>query len=100
MKPFRLNEAPADDADAERRKQARRAAGRKLGFLIHATVFVLVNLALLGANLVTGIHGRFWAIWPMLGWGLGLAIHALLAFGPVEAVHRRLLERELERDRD
>lgn len=88
------------NAGAERHRQARRAAGRKLGFLIHAAVFVLVNGALLAANVSTGGHGRVWAAWPLLGWGLGLAIHGLVAYGPIEGLRRRLVARELERIRD
>lgn len=36
------------------------------------TAFVLINLVLIGIWAATGA-GYFWPIWPLLGWGLGLA---------------------------
>ncbi len=74
---------------------ARRIAGRKLGFFIHATVFVLVNAALIGLNLSTGRHA--WSAFPLLGWGLGLAVHALTALGPMQRWHEMLTARERTR---
>jgi len=51
----------------------------KSGFYRHLAVYVVVNLLLVGINLVTP-HDSFWAIWPLLGWGIGIAFHALRAF--------------------
>ncbi|MFO1198603.1 MAG: 2TM domain-containing protein [Burkholderiaceae bacterium] len=74
------------------RRAARRAADRKLGFFIHLTVFVLVNAGLVVLNLATG---RFaWSAFPLLGWGLGLAIHGLVALGPIEQLRKSLIARE------
>ena len=49
------------------------------GFYIHATAFVLVNLALFAINV--GVGGGWWFYWPLIGWGIGLGIHALAVFG-------------------
>jgi len=74
------------------RSAARRAADRKFGFYIHLAVFVLVNVGLVGLNLATG---RFaWSAFPLFGWGLGLAIHGLVALGPIEQWRKSLIERE------
>ncbi len=93
----------ADDssiASPERRaeRNARRAAGRKLGFLIHLTVFVLVNGFLLLSSLTATTQGT-WVRWPSLGWGLGLAIHGIVAFGAFNGLYARLLDREIQRAR-
>ncbi len=53
-------------------KIALRRAKAKLGWFIHATVYVIVNLGLIGLS-VAG--GKSWAIFPLLGWGIGLAAH-------------------------
>ncbi len=87
--------ASADDRAARR---ARRIAGRKLGFLIHLSVFVLVNLFLLVVNLSAGTQ-TLWVKWPALGWGLGLAIHGIVAYGAFDRVFARLVDRELDRTR-
>jgi len=68
----------------------------RLGWLIHATVFVAVNVLL--ATLSLG-SGRSWAAFPFLGWGLGLAIHGavvLLAL-PGSSLMERMVQRERER---
>ena len=41
----------------------------------HAASYVVVNLMLIGIWAATGA-GYFWPIWPLLGWGAGLALHA------------------------
>lgn len=50
---------------------------RSGGFRAHLTSYGLVNGFLVGIWVVTGAHGEFWPIWPMMGWGLGLGFHAM-----------------------
>ena|SRR3712207_1588048 len=55
---------------------ARRQLGRAERELRqHAASYVVVNLMLIGIWAATGA-GYFWPIWPLLGWGAGLALHA------------------------
>ncbi|MBT2299188.1 2TM domain-containing protein [Variovorax paradoxus] len=72
---------------------ARRRAGAKMGWYIHATVYVLVNLFLV---LLATSRGQDWAMYPLLGWGLGLLIHGAVVFfvAPGGNLYDRLLERE------
>jgi hypothetical protein len=53
------------------------------GFYIHAAVFVLVNIGLFVINLLVVYRGNdpWWFYWPLIGWGIGLGIHALNVFG-------------------
>ena len=76
-------------------RQARRQAGTKLGWYIHAFVYVAVNLMLV---LLSTVSGKNWAIFPALGWGLGLAIHGLVVFRVTggTGLHARLVQRERE----
>lgn len=53
---------------------ARRRAGAKMGWYIHALVYLCVNA---GLALIAWQTGRTWALYPLVGWGLGLAIHGL-----------------------
>jgi hypothetical protein len=78
-------------ADIER--LARRRAGAKLGWFIHATVFVCVNAVLITISLASG---KPWAIFPLAGWGLGLSIHGAVVWvgSPGGALHERLLQIE------
>lgn len=76
------------------RRAARRAAGRKLGFYVHAAAYVGVNLLLVVIAALTGRPAV--AAFPLLGWCIGLAMHGLVALGPIERLHGLLLERELQ----
>jgi class 3 adenylate cyclase len=44
-------------------------------FKTHLTVYVLVNVPLIGIWAASG-GGYFWPVWPILGWGIGVAVHA------------------------
>ena len=72
---------------------ARRRAGMKMGWALHATVYVLVNLLLAG---LSAQQGRHWAVYPAMGWGLGLLIHGAVVWLnlPGGSLHDRLLARE------
>ena len=79
--------------DAKLDHIARRRAGAKLGWFSHALVFVCVNT---GLALVAWHSGRGWAIYPLAGWGLGLALHgaAVWLLGPGASLRERLVARE------
>jgi eukaryotic-like serine/threonine-protein kinase len=60
-------------------------------FKTHLTLYLLVNLLLIGVWAASG-GGYFWPIWSILGWGIGIAIHAAPMVGlgsrPRESAHR------------
>jgi hypothetical protein len=72
---------------------ARRRAAMKMGWFIHAGVYVAVNLML--ATLAF-LGGRNWAIYPAMGWGLGLLVHGVVVFLVAGAggLQERLVEGE------
>lgn len=76
--------------------RARRRVGRKLGLFVHAAIYVLVNAGLVTVNALTG--EPHWARFPLLGWGLGLGIHALVTFAALhgDGLRRNLVQREIE----
>ncbi|KAA3657173.1 MAG: histidine kinase [Chloroflexi bacterium] len=49
-------------------------------FYIHLTAYVVVNLILFAINMIVSPNS-LWFIWPLMGWGVGFAIHALSVFG-------------------
>lgn len=77
---------------------ARRRAGAKLGWYLHALVFVLVNLAIFALSR-HGVGSRPWSVVPLLGWGLGLALHGLSVFllGAGSELRERMVQKERER---
>ncbi len=88
--------APYSPEDIER--LARKRAGAKLGWYIHATVFVLVNLMMFSMSEYAW-GTRSWSIKPLLGWGLGLALHGVSVFmlGAGGGLRERMVARERER---
>ena len=79
-------------------KIARKRVEARIGFIIHAAIFVLVNALLVTINLTTAPQ-EFWFLYPLIGWGLGLLLHAVLAFSDFSAGDwkKRMIEKELER---
>ncbi len=81
----------------ELRELARRRVENRQGFIIHATLFLAVNLALFAIWRFTGAHYP-WFLWPLFGWGVGIVAHGLsLLFGPGSPSEKRALARELRR---
>ena len=75
---------------------ARRRAGAKMGWYIHASVYLLVNLLLVALSVGSGRH---WAVFPALGWGIGLAIHGVFVFflAGGSNLHERMVQAERDR---
>jgi fatty acid desaturase len=70
--------------DQQQRYERARARVQAIrGFYIHATVFVVVNIGLLVINALTSglAGGVWWFYWPLIGWGIGLGLHAFTVFG-------------------
>lgn len=84
-----------DDED-ELRRMAIRRADMRLAFRSHLVAYGIVNGGLVMINLITSPH-YFWAIWPMLGWGMGLAAHATTVYMDGERVRDRMIAEELEK---
>jgi hypothetical protein len=47
------------------------------GLVAHAMSYLLVSAMLVAIWLLTTPGGYFWPVWPILGWGIGLASHGL-----------------------
>lgn len=75
---------------------ARRRAGRKMGWYIHALVFLMVNA---GLALLSVYTGRHFAVFAAFGWGLGLLIHGMVVFllPPGGKMRERLVNKERDR---
>ncbi|RZL99809.1 MAG: 2TM domain-containing protein [Variovorax sp.] len=98
-----MNHPASDASPSDLDRLARRRAGAKMGWYVHASVYVLVNLALAG---LSAARGHAWAVHPLLGWGLGLLVHGAVVWFAASGsgLHERLVARERralgERNRD
>lgn len=77
---------------------ARRRAGAKLGWYMHAVVYVLVNLLVFSMSKYA-FGTRSWSLAPLLGWGLGLVLHGVSVFvlGTGSGLRERMVQKERER---
>jgi len=74
---------------------AHRRANAKMGWFVHAGVYLMVNLMLAALAVA---EGRTWAIYPALGWGVGLALHGAAVW--LLPAGGALLESMVERERE
>jgi hypothetical protein len=65
------------------------------GFYIHLAVYIIINPGLFIINWLTS-PGSLWFYWPLLGWGIGLLIHAVWVFGFSKVVGKEWEERKIQ----
>jgi len=83
--------------EQELRDIAKRRVEARSGFIIHATMYIVANLGFLLIWAISGA-GYPWFLWPLIGWGIAIAAHALaLTIGPGSAHEQHAIERELQR---
>jgi hypothetical protein len=77
---------------------AKRYVERKIGFFIHLAAYLVVNSGLMLFNFLV-VPAKLWAIWPLLGWGIGLLFHGAATFlsTPGASWKQRMIENELKR---
>jgi len=79
---------------AFREREARRILRRRV-FWVHAAVYVATNLSLVAIWALAG-GGFPWFVFPIVGWGIGVAAHGAVAF-LLESPQDLVLEREQRR---
>jgi hypothetical protein len=78
--------------------RAKKVVNARIGFSIHLAAYLAVNTLLIAINLATSTE-HLWFKWPLLGWGLGICVHALVIFGLSRgpAIKGRMIEREMRK---
>jgi len=79
---------------------AKKRVEAKMGFYTHLTVYVAVILLLMVINFLSS-SGTIWFQWPLLGWGIGVVLHALTVFIFPNRfnVTEKMIEKEMNKDR-
>jgi hypothetical protein len=77
LEPTMSPDPSLDPSPGQLDRLAAKRAGMKIGFYVHAAVYVAVNLGLV---LLSASQGKAWAIYPALGWGLGLFLHGAVTW--------------------
>ena len=91
-----LSTGATENAEDEQdlRQRAVRRLEAKRGLMGHALAYVMVNLLLIAIWWTTS-RGFFWPVFPLFGWGIGLAFNAWDVLSP--APGPRQIEAEMER---
>lgn len=84
-----------DFARAAFREREARQIRRRRAFVLHAAVWACVNAMLVVIWAITG-GGHPWFLYPLLGWGIGIAAHGASVY-LLSDVDDIVLEREERR---
>ena len=79
-------------------ERAQRRAKELTDLLWHAGSFLIINVFLWALDIIGG-DGVNWAYWVTIGWGVGLAFHALNYFIDVRRWTDKKAEQFLEEER-
>ena len=79
-------------------QSAKKRVEAKMGFYTHLSVYVAVILLLATINFLSS-SDSIWFHWPLLGWGIAVAIHAAFVFVFPDrfTVTEKMIEREMRK---
>jgi hypothetical protein len=86
--------------DQQHYQEIKRRVQQISGFYQHLIAYVLVNAGLAVINLLSD-PSEIWFIYPLLGWGIGVAAHGLnvfLAGGWTKAWEEKKIRKLLEKE--
>ena len=90
--------------DEQVRHAAEKRVNEVLGFRTHLMTFLIVNAMLFLIWLIIALtaHGDAWFPWflfPLVGWGIGIAFHAYGVYGSGGSAEKRnaMVDKEMEK---
>ena len=83
-----------DDLEGRREAAVKRVKAKR-EFKNHLAVYLIVNALLVVIWAASG-QGYFWPVWPIAGWGVGLAFNAWSAYFE-RPISEDEIRREMER---
>jgi hypothetical protein len=88
-----LSELDTTEPSTDLRQQARERVEKKRDFKTHLFFYFLINAILVGIWAIVTPDALFWPIFPILGWGIGVAGNAWDVF-----VRKPITDAEIERE--
>lgn len=84
----------------ERYERARKRVKAIREFYISLAVYFIVMTFLFIIDYSD--RGNWWVYWPAMGWGIGVALHAIRVFGPREGSswEKRKIQEFMEKDQE
>ncbi len=94
---FPSNPPPNANVNVSPDEEAALRHVRKIrGFYAHLAQYVIVISGLTVLNLITSPK-YFWAMWPAMGWGLGILFHGMRVFGKMPFMNADWEKRQVEK---
>lgn len=87
---------PPDPSDDGLRQLAIQQLRKKRELQAHVLAYVTVNLFLIAIWFFASRDAFFWPMFPILGWGIGLAFHVWDVYSP-ERMSEEKIQREMRR---
>ncbi|WP_420630288.1 2TM domain-containing protein [Candidatus Leptofilum sp.] len=80
-------------------QRAKKRVEAKVRFYRHLTIYIAVSVLLMLINFSTSTE-YLWFIWPLMGWGFAVLLHALQVFGygGGSTVTEQMIEKEMEKE--
>ena len=88
-----MTQANESQAGPDLREQARERLEKRRDLKTHAFIYLLVNAVLIGIWAIATPDALFWPIFPILGWGIGLAANTWDVYG-----RKPITEDDIERE--
>lgn len=85
---------PANFIPHDELSRARRKVAALKGLYIHGSIFAVVMIALFFVDLLSG--SDWWIQWVLIGWGIGVASHAVAVYFDVSNHVAAWEERKLD----
>lgn len=84
-----------DYQNQERYDRAKKRVEEIKGFYGNLAAYIVVNVGLLAVNLLTSAN-HLWFYWPMIGWGIGVAIHGMKVYNYLPFLGKDWEERKMK----
>ena len=75
---------------------AKRVTAKK-DFRTHLAVYIIVNIGLFAIYALTSWGGYPWFIWPLFGWGIGLAFHFFNMLSELKGTDKNRIDNEIDK---
>jgi hypothetical protein len=104
MEGMEGEEVTVTDQQDPAMERARARARQLRDFYRHLGTYLVVSVFLVAIDLVTGSEGKTflgldWAYWPILGWGIAVAIQAISVAFPMSGWEERKAQELYEKER-
>ena len=76
-------------------EKAKKKVEKLKSFYTHLFIYIAVNIGLFLIDIISS-PGALWFYWPLIGWGIGVAIHGLNVLGIEKLLGKNWEEKKIK----